>query len=1027
MLSIPNELSDLKTVEMHDRETFSAALEHSSAKSWFYYFPYLHLLWKNSKTYALLYEQVEGAILTYRLRAEEERLRLSLFLPPFPFHPAPLRLARERIRDFNHGRTSQIVQVQESDALLVAREGFEISFSSGEYIYDRAAVVGLEGSSFSRLRRSISQYADQSIVVREYKKDDQRACKDLRNKWYNALASKGVKLGPYYHYSASCLEKFEDFPSDMITGQVVEVAGSIRAFSFGGPIRGPIGSVFITISDHEMPGLAYLQRYHLLTSMPQLTYFNDSYDVGRPGLAQVKRAFRPVEMHGIYSAREQTPLKNSQISVSAGANAQRIENKVEHSKNSSIIQSIINRGENDFTQSPYLSWKGDIARTLIADAALRRGYKVDTEWSLVFRVSDGDNSWIFSQNDPDGSVVADIIEEDKHLTKTLLSRSGIPVPVGEVFADQSAALEYFRSRRGPQVVKPQSGFGGRGVTAGIRDERAFLTAWQNARARRIIVEDFFEGDEVRIIVLGGRVVAAVCRVPAYVVGNGASSISDLVSEKNKRRKNNPLLKIYPIKKFDQLELDGRSLDEVPGKNEYVRLSTVSNVGQGGESVSVMDHLHPSIIDMAEKAFHAIPSATLLGMDVLIKDFSANAGNENTCIVELNTNPAIATPFFAAYGPPSSMLPDDLLDFVASGRYETARRADWYEKPTVLPASIYIPQYGGETSKREYSTQVGLLRQAAEARNLQVEALSDELTVISNGERSTVFFRGMPSCTRIVARRASNNKEWTKRLLQQANITTPEGKVFSIEAKENAWKFAQQLSAGVGAVVKPTIASGGKGISTNNVRPADFEVAWKFVSETGTKSVLVEEHWPGRSYRVLVIGNAVRAVAERASAYIVGDGAHTIEQLVASKNERRRDNPYLRANLIKLTPMVLHRLAASGVSQLSVPESGQYIHLHSAASIGLGGEARDVTDLLHAGFSVIANKVRKVMYDPLHVGIDLIAEDITLSPEGQRWAVVGVSANPEFGMHQLGTAGVLRDVAGALIETLFPAARNTQSE
>jgi hypothetical protein len=304
MLSIPSELSELATIEIEDREIFSAALEHSSVKSWFYYFPYLQLLWKTSKSHALLYEQVESAILIYRLRAEQERLHLSLFLPPFPFHPAALRRARERMRDFNHDRTSRIVQVQESEAPSVAREGFETSFSSNEYIYDRAAVAALEGSSFSRLRRNISHCVNRSAaVVRDYKKDDQRACMDLRKKWYDNLVSKGVKVGPYYHYTARCLEKFEDFPSDVIKGQVVEVAGSIRAFSFGGPINKLFGSVFITISDHDMLYLAYLQRYHLLTSMPQLTHFNDSYDVGRLGLAEVKRAFRPVKMHRIYSAR----------------------------------------------------------------------------------------------------------------------------------------------------------------------------------------------------------------------------------------------------------------------------------------------------------------------------------------------------------------------------------------------------------------------------------------------------------------------------------------------------------------------------------------------------------------------------------------------------------------------------------------------------------------------------------------------------------------------------------------------------
>jgi D-alanine-D-alanine ligase-like ATP-grasp enzyme len=216
-------------------------------------------------------------------------------------------------------------------------------------------------------------------------------------------------------------------------------------------------------------------------------------------------------------------------------------------------------------------------------------------------------------------------------------------------------------------------------------------------------------------------------------------------------------------------------------------------------------------------------------------------------------------------------------------------------------------------------------------------------------------------------------------------------------------------------VKPITGSGGRGVSTDIFRRADFDVAWTVASETGTKSILVEEYCPGKSYRLLVIGNAVRAVAERTPAHVVGDGVHTIEQLVATKNEQRRKNPYLGANLIKLTPMILHKLALVGMSQLSVPEAGQYVLLHSTASIGSGGEARDVTDMLHAGFSVVADRVRKAMYDPLHIGVDLIAEDITLPPEERSWAVVGVNSNPEFGMHQFNFVDASRDVAGVVPE------------
>src|SRR5829696_10120718 len=98
--------------------------------------------------------------------------------------------------------------------------------------------------------------------------------------------------------------------------------------------------------------------------------------------------------------------------------AQRKVHKTEPSKNKNLIQSIVSRGENDFSRSPYKSWKGDIARLLIADAAIRRGYKVDIEWGLVFRVFNEGNSWIFAQNTPESSVMASVATSDKHLTKT---------------------------------------------------------------------------------------------------------------------------------------------------------------------------------------------------------------------------------------------------------------------------------------------------------------------------------------------------------------------------------------------------------------------------------------------------------------------------------------------------------------------------------------------------------------------------------------------------------------------------------
>lgn len=689
------------------------------------------------------------------------------------------------------------------------------------------------------------------------------------------------------------------------------------------------------------------------------------------------------------------------------------------SENQATLDAITANEANDFSASPYHGMKGDIARCLIEEAAKSLGLTVRIVKGRTFRVDGEGIGIIFSQNSPDTSVVAGAITRNKHLTKTVLARCGIPVPAGQVFRDQSEALAYFRTRHTAQVVKPLDGEGGYGVTAGVSDDAAFSVAWDKAAriGRRVIVEDFVAGDEVRIITFGGVVVAAVCRVPAHIIGDGLHSIEELVAIKNQSRQKNPLLKIYPLKYFDQLESAGRSQKDRPAKGERVQLASVSNVGMGGDSVSVVDHLHPTILAMAEKVAQAIPGATLLGLDVLVQDFSAPAGNKNAVVLEVNSNPAIATPFFAAYGKPASELPRQMLEHLCKQAHGTASRPTDKMEPRIMPAATYTAHCSGVSFARNYSTQMRLLRQAAHARNLGVETVSDELTLLTLDKERVAFFQGMCSRTRAVARRATNNKEWTKELLSRAGIHTPRGASFALGEMEDAWRFL--ASTGQPAVVKPIAGSGGNGISTEIATREHFEQAWGIASATGAKTILVEEYVGGNDYRVLVIGNAIRAVTQRIPAHLIGDGVHTVAELLKLKNAARRSNPYNGSKLAVLTPMIRRNLARLGIDEATVIEKGRYLQLHTVANIGSGGDSRDVTDRVHPDWAPIAAKVRESVYDPVHVGFDLIAEDVAKPPSAQRWCVIEVNCNPDFGLQHFPSEGIPRDVAGALIEYLFP--------
>ena len=688
-------------------------------------------------------------------------------------------------------------------------------------------------------------------------------------------------------------------------------------------------------------------------------------------------------------------------------------------RNERLLRRLMAVRANDFSTSPHLKKKGDLARNLISEEAIQFGFSVETERGRSFRVSNVETEAIFSQNAPESSVVSSATTSNKQLTKAVLSQSGIPVPRGRVFAEKSKALAYFQLRASAQVVKPLSGAGGKGVTAGIVDEADFSAAWDTANryARRVIVEDYIAGDEVRIIVLGGRVLAAVCRVPANVLGDGIHTIEELVAIKNRTRRSNPLLKIYPLRYFDQLALDERSLTDIPTLGEYVRLSSVSNVATGGDSVGILDKLHPSILAAAERAAKAIPGATLLGLDMLVKDFSSPADDGNICVLEINSNPAIATPVFAGYGAPASSLPSQMLEYLVSKGTKTTLQPEVCAPARIVPASAYLASCGGDSFERNYSTQMRLLRQAAHARSIDVTVLSASLTSLRRDDEHVAFFQGMSSRTRAVARRASSNKEWTKELLLRAGVRTPVGQGFTAEQREQAWHFLTTL--GRPATVKPIVGSGGSGVSTEVVNREHFDKAWEYACVTGSKMILVEEHIYGNDYRIVAIGNFISAVTQRIPAHLIGDGIHTVDELINLKNTRRQKNPYSGSNPVILTSMIQHNMTREGVDVSTVLENGRRFELHTVANVGMGGDSRDVTDYVHPDWAQIAVNVRKAIYDPVHVGLDLIAEDISQSPVDQLWSVIEVNCNPDFGLQHFPTEGTPRDMAGALVEYLFP--------
>jgi hypothetical protein len=296
-------LDDLASIKIEDADAFLSAMESAGVKAAAYYFPHLYFSGQ-SKSRMMRWERHAGSILLYQIRRQKDDSEMKLYCPPFPFDPAAMRHGMQRMRDFNGGRPGRIVYVQQDEAIRVAREGFAITFKSEEFIYDRAEVIALEGARFAKVRQELSRCRRHGVETRPYTSADQAACLALTEAWKERLVANGMKIGSSYNIIVACLKAADLLPLSLLAGLVVEAEGRICGFAFSGSMTSTMGCNYICVTDVSIPGLTLFLRYRMMAEFPDLVYFNDADDAGRPELRGMKQRLNPVELYGVFKATE---------------------------------------------------------------------------------------------------------------------------------------------------------------------------------------------------------------------------------------------------------------------------------------------------------------------------------------------------------------------------------------------------------------------------------------------------------------------------------------------------------------------------------------------------------------------------------------------------------------------------------------------------------------------------------------------------------------------------------------------------
>jgi cyanophycin synthetase len=310
---------------------------------------------------------------------------------------------------------------------------------------------------------------------------------------------------------------------------------------------------------------------------------------------------------------------------------------------------------------------------------------------------------------------------------------------------------------------------------------------------------------------------------------------------------------------------------------------------------------------------------------------------------------------------------------------------------------------------------GAIVSAAIARDIPIRRLTEgSMVMFGWGSRQRRIQAAEMDTTSAIGESVAQDKELTKKLLHAAGVPVPIGR--TVEDAEDAWAAA--LEIGLPVVVKPKDGNQGKGVTVNVMSKEHMEKAFRTAKEF-RDDIMVERYLPGHDYRLLVIGNKLVAAARRDPPQVVGDGVHTVRELVniVNADPRRGSGHSTSLTKIRFDDIAIARLALQDLEADSVPSKGQRVILRNNANLSTGGTATDVTDDVHP--EVAARAVEAAQMIGLDIcGVDVVCDGVLQPIENQRGGVVEVNAAPGLRMHIAPSYGKGRAVGEAIVNTMF---------
>ncbi|WP_339180237.1 acylphosphatase [Oceanobacillus sp. FSL W7-1293] len=290
----------------------------------------------------------------------------------------------------------------------------------------------------------------------------------------------------------------------------------------------------------------------------------------------------------------------------------------------------------------------------------------------------------------------------------------------------------------------------------------------------------------------------------------------------------------------------------------------------------------------------------------------------------------------------------------------------------------------------------------------------QLFSLSSDSRTHYFFRSRGDKVTNEAISIGKDKGSSKQHLSEHGVPVPQGGIFTSEhTKEEVLECGSKI--GLPVVLKPKDGSFGRGVFVNITSTEELEACYDYTKELGTTDdIIIEQYIAGKDYRLYVVGDEVVGAMHRQPPNVVGDGVHTIEQLIQLKNAEREKNPRLVSCPIIVNDELTDFIARKGHTLSSIPEKDDLIYLNFKGNISLGGDPIDVLDSLSQEVKDTAVKALRSVAGLTHGAVDII-----INEKDDKAYVLELNPTAQLGGLLYPIEGKSRDIPKAIIDFYFP--------